>query len=92
MFDVVITSKVHDLFIRKAFNGSMAMTLTQLEHYMVSEIDNLHAKLDAFIARMDTVIAGMEAVITGMESRLQYIERMTDEYGLRLGSLEGSKK
>lgn len=85
MFDVVITSKVHDLFIQKAFNGSMAMTLTQLEHYMVSEIEILHAKLDAFIARMDTVIAGMEA-------RLQYIERMTDEYGLRLGSLEGSKK
>lgn len=85
MFDVVITSKVHDLFIRKAFNGSMAMTLTQLEHYMVSEIENLHAKLDAFIARMDTVIAGMEA-------RLQYIERMTDEHGLLLGVLESSKK
>jgi hypothetical protein len=85
LFDVVITSKVHDLFIRKAFNGSMAMTLTQLEHYMVSEIENLHAKLDAFIARMDTVIAGMEA-------RLQYIERMTDEHGLLLGVLESSKK
>lgn len=85
MFDVVITSKVHDLFIQKAFNGSMAMTLTQLEHYMVSEIENLHAKLDAFIARMDTVIAGMEA-------RLQYIERMTDEHGLLLGVLESSKK
>jgi hypothetical protein len=66
LFDVVITSKVHDLFIRKAFNGSMAMTLTQLERYMVSEIDNLQAKLDAFIARMDTIIAGMEA-------RLRYI-------------------
>ena len=63
----------------------MAMTLTQLEHYMVSEIENLHAKLDAFIARMDTVIAGMEA-------RLQYIERMTDEHGLLLGVLESSKK
>lgn len=85
MFDVVITSKVHDFFIQRAFNRGMAMTLTQLEHYMVSEIDNLHAKLDAFIARMDTIIAGMEV-------RLRYIEQMTDEYGSRLGVLEGAKK
>jgi chemotaxis regulatin CheY-phosphate phosphatase CheZ len=63
----------------------MAMTLTQLERYMVSEIDNLQAKLDAFIARMDTIIAGMEA-------RLRYIEQMTDEHRSRLGVLVGAKK
>ena len=59
----------------------MAMTLSELERYMIAEIENLHAKLDEHIAwikrdvkEMRARTAVLEQLAERSEQRLRWLE------------------
>lgn len=63
----------------------MAMTIIQLERYMISEIENLHIKIDSAVDRLMTQFKEMRDY---MELRFDRIEARLDTHEVRLGQLE----
>lgn len=56
----------------------MAMTLTQLERYMISEVENLHIKIDSVL----------ELLLQQFQQLSDKFDRMEARYEARFGSLE----
>lgn len=70
----------------------MAMTLTQLERYMVSEIENLHVKIDSafelLMKQIQLLSDRMDQRFDRHEERLIRIESKLDNHEERLVSAE----
>lgn len=54
------------------------MTLTQLEQYMVAEVDNLHLKIDSAIERIEQQFVEMRVY---MDRQFSNIDRRFDRLG-----------
>lgn len=67
----------------------MAMTITQLEQYMISEIENLHLKIDSAVDRLGAQFKEMRDYL---QLRFDRIEARLDNHEVRLGRLEKNTK
>jgi len=65
----------------------MAMTMDQLERYMISEVENLHIKIDSAFEMLSSQI---KELADHMTLRFDRIEKQLDQHNLRILSLENS--
>lgn len=63
----------------------MAMTLTQLERYMISEVENLHVKFDSAFAALTAQIQSLQSY---MAHRFDSIDAHLDNHEARIKVLE----
>ena len=61
------------------------MTLSQLERYMISEIENLHLKIDSIA---ELLIEQIQELKNHMNRRFDQIDSRLDEHEQRLGRVE----
>ncbi len=74
----------------EAFNRSMAMTLTQLERYMISEVENLHIKMDDILTKVIEQLNRIERRLDTPERQFDRIEKQFDKIEMRLTSIEAA--
>lgn len=55
------------------------MTLEKLEKYLIAEIDNLHARIDAVVAQFEERSDRIEARMDRFEQRMGRFERRLDD-------------
>lgn len=72
----------------EAFNRSMAMTLTQLERYMISEVENLHLKMDDIFTKVMNQLAYLTNAVDRIERRLDEHEKQFDRIETQFDSIE----
>lgn len=63
----------------------MAMTLTQLEQYMISEVENLHLKIDSAVEVLSKQIQDMMVYMT---LRFDRLEAIINQHENRITNLE----
>ena len=62
------------------------MTLTQLEKYMIAEIENLHLKIDTAV---EALSKQMYELMEYISVRFDRIEKQLEQHTTRLTKLEG---
>lgn len=68
----------------------MAMTLTQLEKYMILEVENLHIKIDSFAEMFQQQFQLLHNTMERVLSRLDRIEELLERHDSRIVHLENS--
>ena len=71
------------------FNKGMAMTIQQLERYMISEIENLHIRFESMFELLMSELQGKKELMT---IRFDRIESRLDAHEQRLASIEDWKR
>lgn len=85
-----LRQKIGDYLRFRAFNRSMAMTLTQLERYMISEVENLHFKMDDMFTKVMNQLDRIERRLDIHERQFDRIEKQFDKIETRLTSIEAA--
>lgn len=63
----------------------MAMTMDQLEKYMISEVENLHLRIDSLVEVLDR---RFQEIMEYMTLRFDRIETQLDQHNVRILNLE----
>lgn len=66
----------------------MAMTLTQLEKYMILGVENLHIKIDAFVDMFQTQFQVMQNTLERILRKLDSIDTVLENHEERISNLK----